>query len=97
VVIGSRTAVVFSVPFVVYLPATSDTDAADHRFLVERFLDQLPIELRTAVKLRYLDELEYPDIAERLKITVVNARMKVCRGLKLLRELARVAPGEERS
>jgi RNA polymerase sigma-70 factor (ECF subfamily) len=78
-------------------PVGTDTDTADRRLLVERLLDRLPAEFRAAVELRYLDELDYPEIAGRLTITVVNARMKVCRGLKLLRDLAGIAPGEEHS
>ncbi len=45
-------------------------------------------ELPVAVRLRYEDQLEYCDIAERLDVSTVEARKLVSQGLSKLREEA---------
>ena len=66
-----------------------EPDLADIRFQVERYLNKLAGEYKAAVKLRYLEDLEYAEIAVRLNTTPVNARAKVSRGLQQLREYAK--------
>ena len=74
-----------------------ESDPAELRFRVEKCLNQLPAEFRAAVSMRYLEDAEFAEIAARLGTTAVNARMKVSRGIRRLRELAGVTPKEERS
>ena len=47
-------------------------------------LGDLPDEQREAVSLRVIDELEYPQVAERLGISQQTARSRVSRGLRRL-------------
>lgn len=50
-------------------------------------LDGLPPNQRTAVELRYHDDLEFEEIARRLETTPANARKLVSRGVEKLRIL----------
>lgn len=50
-------------------------------------LDGLPPNQRTAVELRYHDELGFEEIAKRLETTPANARKLVSRGVEKLRVL----------
>ena len=54
---------------------------------VREHFEQLPAKQRAAVSLRVLDELPYPEIAERLGISEPTARARVSRGLRTLRDL----------
>lgn len=49
-------------------------------------LDALPTAQRAAIELRYQNELEFEEIAERLKTSPLNARKLVSRGIQRLRE-----------
>jgi RNA polymerase sigma-70 factor (ECF subfamily) len=60
-------------------PAESWLDGADE------LLDGLPDGQREAVRLRVMDELPYPDVAEALGTTPAAARVRVHRGLSALR------------
>ncbi len=50
-------------------------------------LDTLPAKLRRAVRLRVIDELEYPEIARQLNCSLGAARTRVSRGLHQLHEM----------
>ncbi len=50
-------------------------------------LDQLPFDYREAIVLRYHEELPMEEVAEALGITAGNARIRVFRGLRKLREI----------
>lgn len=50
-------------------------------------LQKLPANYRTALVLRYVDDLEYPEIASILGISEANVQMRVSRGRQRLREL----------
>jgi RNA polymerase sigma-70 factor (ECF subfamily) len=50
-------------------------------------LNQLPVEYREAVLLRYFEDLSMDDVAESLGLSVSGAKMRVHRGLKKLREI----------
>lgn len=52
-------------------------------------LDKLPVKLRRAVRLRVIDQLEYPEIAHQLNCAPGAARTRVSRGLHLLNEMLR--------
>lgn len=56
------------------------------RGAVRGALAELSAEQRTAVRLRVVDELPYPLVAQRLEITEEVARARVSRGLRKLRE-----------
>ena len=58
---------------------------------VESLLSQLPLQQRKAVYLRYIEELEYEEIANQLNIKVESARMMVFRGIEKLRKHAGLA------
>lgn len=51
---------------------------------IEGALGTLPADQRRAVELRVLEDLEYPDLAERLGVTQQTARARVSRGLRAL-------------
>ena len=55
------------------------------RALVARQMEDLPEGYREAVRLRVVDELPYPEVAQRLAITEAAARMRVSRALGHLR------------
>ncbi|MBA2636697.1 MAG: RNA polymerase sigma factor [Solirubrobacterales bacterium] len=48
-------------------------------------LEALPASQREAVRLRVVEELPYPEIADRLAVTEPTARARVSRGLRVLR------------
>lgn len=50
-------------------------------------LEQLPPKLRETVRLRVINQLEYPEIARRLNCNPGTARVRVSRGLYLLHEM----------
>jgi len=73
---------------VVPAPATvpgPDTDAAEDRERVWRACRALPEAQRTAVVLRYYEQLTYPEIAELTGVREGSARSRVSRGLAALR------------
>jgi RNA polymerase sigma-70 factor, ECF subfamily len=51
----------------------------------DELLDTLPAHEREAVRLRVVEDLEYPDIARALGTTPAAARVRVHRGLKALK------------
>jgi hypothetical protein len=50
-------------------------------------VDELPEGCREAVRLRVVEELDYPEIAQQLSISEPAARMRVSRALARLRSL----------
>jgi RNA polymerase sigma-70 factor (ECF subfamily) len=60
--------------------------SAELRAAVRDALSDLSSEQRQAVRLRVVDELSYPHVAEQLGVTEDVARARVSRGLKKLRE-----------
>ena len=54
------------------------------RALVAGALEGLSLDQRTALRLRVVEELGYPDIARRLEISEQAARARVSRGLRAL-------------
>lgn len=67
-------------------------DSADGPPPVLRALEAVPELRKRAIRLRILDGLQYPLVAERLNTTVAGARALVCRGLD---DLRRHFPPEE--
>ena len=53
---------------------------------VDELLETLPVDQRDALELRVLDDLPYAEIATSLAITPENARARVHRALKALRD-----------
>ncbi|MGH2958458.1 MAG: RNA polymerase sigma factor [Solirubrobacterales bacterium] len=60
--------------------------SAELRETVREALSDLNVEQRTAVRLRVVDELPYPLVAEKLAVSEEVARARVSRGLKGLRD-----------
>lgn len=60
--------------------------SAELRSAVRDALAELNTEQRQAVRLRVVDELSYPLVAERLEVSEDVARARVSRGLKKLRD-----------
>jgi RNA polymerase sigma-70 factor (ECF subfamily) len=60
--------------------------SAELRALVRDALAELSTEQRQAVRLRIVDELPYPLVAEKLEVSEDVARARVSRGLKKLRD-----------
>lgn len=66
--------------------------------LLHTALDQLPLDYREALVLRYHEELSMEDVAFALKLKLSAAKMRVHRGLARLREiLEKGQNGKERS
>jgi RNA polymerase sigma-70 factor (ECF subfamily) len=59
-------------------------DIAAMRGHVVDKLDQLSAGQRGALRMRVVDELEYPEVAERLRVSEEAARARVSRGLRQL-------------
>jgi RNA polymerase sigma-70 factor (ECF subfamily) len=59
----------------------------EERAALAAALDQLPPEMREALTMRYWDELEYDQMAQRSGVSEAALYQRVCRGLKRLREL----------
>ena len=53
--------------------------------VVLALLAELPGEQRRALEARVIDELPYPEVAERLECSELVARKRVSRGLAMLR------------
>lgn len=64
-------------------PLMADEEKAQ---LIEA-LQELPDDMRQAVLMRYWEELEYEDMAERTGASASALYQRVCRGLKKLREI----------
>jgi RNA polymerase sigma-70 factor (ECF subfamily) len=62
---------------------------------VRQALSQLGLEQRDVLRLRYLEERPYPEIAQALSITVEVARARVCRALNALRRLLEENPEQK--
>lgn len=78
------------------LPHDEIVAAVDlQRRLAQRVLE-LPEPYRTAVLLRYYEELSAADIARRLDVPAATVRSRVLRGLALLRERMDLGDGEGR-
>ena len=56
----------------------------DRKKLLLKALEELPSSDRSIITMYYLLELSYEEIAEQQKISVNNARIRVCRSLKKL-------------
>jgi RNA polymerase sigma-70 factor, ECF subfamily len=54
------------------------------RVVVQAALAELTADQRSAVRLRVVDELPYPEVARRLGVSQVTARARVSRGLRAL-------------
>jgi RNA polymerase sigma-70 factor (ECF subfamily) len=73
-------------------PTSPDTEAEiirraglnDLRQAIAAALTMLPEDTREAITLRIVDEISYPDLANRLAITEQAARMRVSRGMRVL-------------
>jgi RNA polymerase sigma-70 factor (ECF subfamily) len=77
--------------------AECDARAAEDRDEVRRAraaLDDLPPDVRAAVTLRIVEDLDYDEIAARLGAPVPRVRQWVCRGLKRLRATLEVCDDE---
>jgi len=60
--------------------------AVDARLDVDRALADVPIEFRTAVVLRDLADLDYPEIAAVLGVPVGTVKSRIARGRRALRD-----------
>jgi RNA polymerase sigma-70 factor, ECF subfamily len=54
---------------------------------IRNALDQLPVDYREAIVLRYHEEMSMEEIAAALRISLSGAKMRVHRGLEKLRDL----------
>jgi RNA polymerase sigma-70 factor (ECF subfamily) len=71
-------------------------EAVPDRLTAAEYLTRLPTEYRQMLQLRFYEDLSYEEIAARLGISPVNARVRLCRALSAAKALAGVSPGEER-
>jgi RNA polymerase sigma factor (sigma-70 family) len=60
--------------------------AAELGRLIARAIDELRPSLRDAARLRFIEEVPYPEIARKLSITMANARKRVQQSRSILRE-----------
>ncbi len=63
---------------------------------VDELLDELPPAQREAIRLRFVDDLAFQGVADRLQISPEGARMRVHRGLASLRRNHDLMTGEVR-
>jgi RNA polymerase sigma-70 factor (ECF subfamily) len=68
-------------------PAPDDPWMTEEVQSLVKALDQLPIDYREAVILRYREERSMQEIAEMLCLSISGAKMRVHRGLEKLREI----------
>ncbi|MFW5734791.1 MAG: RNA polymerase sigma factor [Oceanidesulfovibrio sp.] len=74
------------------IAATGDS-AEEHYHMQQRLvrlgvcLAQLPVDMREALTLRFLNELSFKELGDILEVTTEAAKMRVYRGLARLREL----------
>jgi RNA polymerase sigma-70 factor (ECF subfamily) len=68
-------------------PSPSAEGAVDARLDVDRALAEVPDEFRTAVVLRDLADLDYPEIAAVLDVPVGTVKSRIARGRRALREI----------
>ena len=68
------------------LPAVAVTDDVDADGAFEALLAPLPETAREPLRLRFVDDLDYDGIAERLGCSVVAARQRVSSAVRTLRE-----------
>lgn len=66
--------------------AKDDVSESEEFDLVRRYVGQLPDKQGRAIVMRYLEQLEYSDIAELLGCSEVSARSHVSKALSKLRE-----------
>jgi RNA polymerase sigma factor (sigma-70 family) len=81
------------------LKADLDSDAAEvvpSRIDVDGYMAKLPSEHKAVLQLRFYEGLGHDDIAERLGISIGNARVRLCRALIAARIIAGVDPKEDR-
>jgi RNA polymerase sigma-70 factor (ECF subfamily) len=71
-------------------------EAVPDRLAVSEYLARLPVEHRRILELRFLDGLSHNEIATRLGISPVNARVRLSRALAAAKVRAGVSPEEER-
>lgn len=69
-------------------------DAVDQRDRIVRLLQRLPPRQRTAVVLRYWEELSEAETAEAMNCSVGTVKSATSRGLSRLRELIEAAGGD---
>ena len=69
------------------VPATATHDTYDEGTF-EALIAPLPDGARTALRLRFVDDLDYEGIADRLGISAVAARQRVSTAVRTLRERA---------
>lgn len=74
--------------------SVAETDRLIDRDAVSHYLGALSEEHRQLLQLRYCDGLSHREIAARLSITEINARVRLSRALNAARILAGVCPGE---
>lgn len=67
--------------------------ALDRKAAALSTLSALPREQEQAIRLRVIDELPYREVAARLHISEVAARLRVMRGLRALAQAVRSAKG----
>ena len=70
-----------------HVPAPDDPRMSEEVQSLMEALDQLPIDYREAVVLRYREERSMQEIAEMLDLSVSGAKMRVHRGLEKLRNI----------
>lgn len=68
------------------LPA-SEPEKTDRMAEVLPIVESLPVSQQAALKMRYVDEKTFEEIAERLQTSPLNARQVVSRGVKQIRKL----------
>ena len=54
---------------------------------LQKAINQLPVEFKEALELRYFDDLSYEDIAETLEISLSLAKVRVFRAKKQLTKI----------
>jgi RNA polymerase sigma-70 factor (sigma-E family) len=76
------------------VPGPGESVPADERALLWAACQALPVDQRTAVVLRYYEQLDYDEIAALTGVREGTVRSRVSRGLAVLRQSMGQEPGE---
>lgn len=72
--------------------ATSESDLAD---MMQRAIDRLPRQMRSAVMLRYYDDMTEPEVAAALGVSVGTVKSTVARAVAKLRKDSELGAGTD--
>lgn len=77
-------------------PFTTSSDEEIENEVLISILDEMPNHFSSSIRLRYLDQMSYAEIAETRGVSVSKVKNDLHRGMKLLQERVRKSGGKEK-